>query len=102
MRGDMHVRFGGRDGETSLLKGRSRAPARPHPCLRGVLGGSPEYLPHGRTQMGDRHLKFHESRDNLHLTCANAPAKIYAVNRSSAPRLAEFAGLPGSPHWQSV
>jgi len=31
----------------------------------GVLGGSPEYLPHGRTQAGDRHLKFHEIRDNL-------------------------------------
>jgi hypothetical protein len=31
----------------------------------GVLGGSPEYLPHGRTQAGDRHLNFHESRDNL-------------------------------------
>jgi hypothetical protein len=31
----------------------------------GVLGGSPEYLPHGRTQAGDRHLKFHETRDNL-------------------------------------
>ena len=35
------------------------------PLPRGVLGGSPEYLPHGRTQVGDRHLKFHESRDNL-------------------------------------
>jgi len=31
-----------------------------------------------------------------HLTCANALLKIYAVNRSSAPRLAEFARLPGS------
>jgi hypothetical protein len=29
----------------------------------GVLGGSPEYLPHGRTQAGDRHLKFHETRE---------------------------------------
>ena len=36
------------------------------PLPRGVLGGSPEYLPHGRTQVGDRHLKFHETRDNLH------------------------------------
>jgi hypothetical protein len=31
----------------------------------GVLGGSPEYLPHGRSQVRDRHLKFHETRDNL-------------------------------------
>jgi hypothetical protein len=30
---------------------------------RGVLGGSPEYLPHGRTQAGDRRLNFHESRE---------------------------------------
>jgi hypothetical protein len=35
------------------------------PLSRGVLGGSPEYLPHGRAQAGDRHLKFHESRDDL-------------------------------------
>jgi hypothetical protein len=32
------------------------------PLPRDVLGGSPEYLPHGKTQAGDRHLKFHESR----------------------------------------
>jgi transposase len=38
--------------------------------LPGVLGGSPEYLPHGRSQVGDRHLKFHESRDNLRRTAA--------------------------------
>jgi hypothetical protein len=31
----------------------------------GLLGAGPEYLPHGRTQAGDRHLKFHETRDNL-------------------------------------
>jgi hypothetical protein len=24
-----------------------------------------QYLPHGKTQVGDRHLKFHETRDNL-------------------------------------
>ena len=33
--------------------------------LRGVLGRSPEDLPSGRTQVRDRHLKFHEDRDNL-------------------------------------
>ena len=32
---------------------------------RGVLGRSPEDLPSGRPQMRDRHLKFHEDRDNL-------------------------------------
>jgi hypothetical protein len=31
----------------------------------GVLGGSPEDLPPGRPQVRDRHLKFHEDRDNL-------------------------------------
>src|SRR3954447_24296983 len=41
MRGDIHVRFGGRDGETSLLRGRSRAPARPHPCLVVFLAVHP-------------------------------------------------------------
>jgi hypothetical protein len=35
------------------------------PLPRGVLGGSPEYLPHGRTQAGDRRLKIHELWDNL-------------------------------------
>jgi hypothetical protein len=35
------------------------------PLPRGVLGGSPEYLPHGRTQAGDRRLKIHEHWDNL-------------------------------------
>jgi hypothetical protein len=24
-----------------------------------------QHLPHGRRQVGDRHLKFHETRDNL-------------------------------------
>ena len=24
-----------------------------------------QHLPHGRSRAGDRHLKFHESRDNL-------------------------------------
>jgi hypothetical protein len=32
----------------------------------GVLGRSPEDLPSGRPQARDRHLKFHEDRDNLH------------------------------------
>jgi len=34
-----------------------------------VLGGSPEYLPQGRTQAGDRNLNFHEIRDNLRSGC---------------------------------
>jgi hypothetical protein len=37
------------------------------PLPRGALGGSPEYLPHGRAQVGDRHLNFHETRDNLRI-----------------------------------
>ena len=36
------------------------------PLPRRVLGGSPEVLPFGRSQVGDRHLKFHE--DNLSAT----------------------------------
>jgi len=46
----------------------------------GVLGGSPEYLPHGRTQAGDRHLKFHEIRDNLR----RPPSAVFAANDASA------------------
>jgi len=33
-----------------------------------VFGRTPEYLPHGGHQAGDRHLKTHKTRDNLHLT----------------------------------
>ncbi len=35
--------------------------------LRGIRAptGSHEYLPHGRTQAGDRHLRFHELPYNL-------------------------------------
>jgi transposase len=35
------------------------------PSFVGVLGRSPEDLPSGRPQARDRHLKFHEDRDNL-------------------------------------
>jgi len=42
------------------------------PLPRGVLGGSPEYLPHGRTQVGDRHLNFHEIQDNLRRSASGA------------------------------
>ena len=35
------------------------------PSFVGVLGRSPEDLPSGRPQVRDRHLKFHEERDNL-------------------------------------
>jgi hypothetical protein len=51
--------------------------AVPFPC--GVLGGSPEYLPHGRTQAGDRHLKFYETRDNLVADDAHRPLESYRV-----------------------
>jgi hypothetical protein len=30
-----------------------------------VTWRSPEHLPDGRRQAGDRHLKFHDERDNL-------------------------------------
>src|SRR6476659_6801241 len=39
--------------------------AVPYFFFVGVLGGSPEDLPPGRTQVRDRHLKFHEDRDIL-------------------------------------
>jgi hypothetical protein len=39
--------------------------AVPYSFFVGVLGGSPEDLPPGRTQVRDRHLKSHEDRDNL-------------------------------------
>jgi len=31
----------------------------------GCLWWTPEHLPHGRRQVGDRHLNFHKGRDNL-------------------------------------
>jgi hypothetical protein len=50
------------------------------PLPRGVLGGSPEYLPHGRIQAGDRRLNFHETRDNLleppQLACLHQPPHL--------------------------
>ena len=60
------------------------------PLPRGVLGGSPEYLPHGRAQAGDRHLKFHESRDNLQslidLNCVRIGRSVERVwSKSGAP-----------------
>src|SRR3954467_4447207 len=57
------VRRAGRGDEPAERQESRPGPTPPLP--RGVLGPSPEYLPHGRTQAGDRHLKFHESRDNL-------------------------------------
>src|SRR5665811_1365718 len=35
------------------------------PCLLGSSLVDAQHLPHGRRQAGDRHLKFHETRDNL-------------------------------------
>jgi hypothetical protein len=35
------------------------------PLAVGVTWRSPEHLPDGRRQAGDRHLKFHDERDNL-------------------------------------
>jgi RES domain-containing protein len=57
------------------------------PSFVGVLGRSPEDLPSGRPQARDRHLKFHEDRDNLpsrgpgryHRT--GEPGVWYASNR---------------------
>jgi hypothetical protein len=37
MRGDVHVRFGGRPGETDLPKGRHRALGRPYRALLNRL-----------------------------------------------------------------
>ena len=35
--------------------------------LSWVVLADAQHLPHGRSRAGDRHLKFHESRDNLPL-----------------------------------
>jgi hypothetical protein len=35
------------------------------PLLGGVLGGTPETLSEDGSGAGDRHLKFHDYRDNL-------------------------------------
>ena len=35
------------------------------PCLLGSSLADAQHLPQGRRQAGDRHLNFHETRDNL-------------------------------------
>src|SRR6202171_3113371 len=52
-------------GRVSKANSRYGLHGGPLLLLRGVLGGSPEDLPPGRPQVRDRHLKFHEDRDNL-------------------------------------
>jgi hypothetical protein len=56
-----------RAGVTRVSEPNSRYGVHGGPLLllRGVLGRSPEDLPPGRPQVRDRHLKFHEDRDNL-------------------------------------
>jgi hypothetical protein len=34
------------------------------------------HLPHGRSQAGDRHLKFHETRDNLSSTSSRPKTDV--------------------------
>src|SRR2546421_7966473 len=46
MRGNPHVRFGGRAEETDRLKGRHRAPARPnHTCAALLINADPPAHP---------------------------------------------------------
>jgi hypothetical protein len=47
----------------------------------GVLDGSPEDLPSGRPQVRDRHLKFHEDRDNLRVETRRLSAMLDAFVR---------------------
>jgi hypothetical protein len=63
--GQRHADPLGHDGRARFAVGLLVVLLHGGPLPRGVLGGSPEYLPQGRTQVGDRHLNFHESRDNL-------------------------------------
>jgi hypothetical protein len=48
--------------------------AVPYSFFVVFLGRSPEDLPSGRPQMRDRHLKFHEDRDNLGFDTAEVDA----------------------------
>lgn len=86
MRGDAHVRFGGRAGETDRPKGRHRAPARPIPAdwtdeqttahIQGVARNpdhTPEYRPNGR-------WKVHGQRDRVDIIAIVTPdAQIWTA-----------------------
>jgi hypothetical protein len=67
----------------------------PSSALLGVLlGGSPEYLPHGTTQAGGRHLKLHETRTASPIGWSGHSSRIRAavlgllVPASSPPAIA--------------
>jgi len=75
---------------------RSPPPARPArarhssshghggPLLEVVSLADAQHLPQGRHQAGDRHLNFHETRDNLTLTAAAIKACTSPATTSSA------------------
>jgi len=50
---------------TALPGGHKRSRPTVVPLLEVVSWSTPQHLPQGRCQAGDRHLKFNEIRDNL-------------------------------------
>jgi hypothetical protein len=72
----------------------SRTPL-PGPLPPGVLGGSPQRLPHGRTPMGDHHLKVPESRDNLR--SARRVLPLDPLPRHAPRQARRRNGIPASP-----
>jgi len=44
-----------------------------------------QLLPHGRTQAGDRHLKFHETRDNLTIRGGAGLSVVRYFNDTDGP-----------------
>jgi hypothetical protein len=65
-------------GEAFVLPAQL-GPVHGGPLPRGVLGGSPEYLPHGRTQAGDRRLKIHELRDSSCVATTTGIRRVFKV-----------------------
>ena len=52
------------------------------PCLLGSSLADAQHLPQGRHQAGDRHLKFHESRDNLKRSSSSCSPAWWSRPRS--------------------
>ncbi len=61
-----------------------------------------QHLPQGRHQAGDRHLKFHESRDNLVLLHVLSATRQTLTGRRPPPALLLCTGLLVLPVWCQV
>ena len=81
MRGNAHVRFGGRAGETDQPKGRHRAPARPHYWAADVLEecGAELHLAH---PLGMKGITSHRRvKNDVKDAVLNRPLKLVQTAR---------------------